>query len=270
MTQPLTHVLDHLKTPLSTNLGVARLPGGLCNRLYRLTSNEGIFALRCNHSGSEQLGVDREQERRVLAAIGGQVWSPEVLECEPGWLLSRWVEGKPPAQGELTDWEELAALMQSVHAIQAEVSVLNMARRLEDLVASGPVWPEAAASGLALLLGRYELPERLCLCHNDWHPGNLLVTTNGWVLLDWEYAALGDPAMDVAAACQGFALTEAQASALAGALSIDAPRLNEARAIMEAIALAWYRLLPDQSNTTTDSPEAWWRRWQSKLELPAQ
>ncbi|MCH8533036.1 MAG: phosphotransferase family protein [Saccharospirillum sp.] len=265
MTQALTHVLDHLKAPLSTNLNVARLPGGLCNRLYRLTTAEGCFALRSNHPGSEQLGVDRELERRVLAAIAGQAWSPQVLECEAEWLLSRWVEGLPPAQGELTDLTQLLGLMQSVHAIQPEVSVLNMARRLEELVAAGPAWPEPAASGLALLLRQYELPERLCLCHNDWHPGNLLVTTDGWVLLDWEYAALGDPAMDVAAACQGFRLPEAQAAALAEALSVDLPRLNQARAMMEAIALAWYRLLSDQTGANGDSPDAWWLRWQSNL-----
>lgn len=265
MTQALTHVLEQLKFPISETLNVVRCPGGLCNKLYRLSSAEGDFALRCNHPGSAELGVDRELEKRVLEAIAGQPWSPEVLACESQWLLTRWVDGAPPARGDATDLARLAALMRSVHSLRPEWPPLNMALRIQALVDGGPLWPESARHGLDRLLAQYSLPEALCLCHHDWHPGNLLVMGDRWVLLDWEYAAPGDPAMDLAAACQGFELTEVQAAALGEELSISLPRLNEARALMEATALAWYRLLPGQSGASGDSPEAWWRRWEGKF-----
>ena len=37
-----------------------------------------------------------------------------------------------------------------------------------------------------------------CLCHNDLVPGNLLATLDGLKLVDWEYAAMGDPFYDLA------------------------------------------------------------------------
>ncbi|MHA7878998.1 MAG: phosphotransferase [Saccharospirillum sp.] len=261
MNQALTHVLDQLTTPISARLSVKRRPGGLCNRLYRLHSHEGAFALRVNHPGSAQLGVDRVLEQRVLAAIAGQDWSPEVLECASGWLLSRWVDGVTPARGERVDLPHLTTLMQSVHTVEVEGPVLNMAVRLQALLDAGPAWPEPALEGVQALLAAYRLPDTLCLCHHDWHPGNVLVQGERWVLLDWEYAALGDPAMDVAAAWAGFDLSSDQAEALADALTIDTARLHQAKAMMEAIALAWHGVWPDLAAANLDSPMAWWQRW---------
>jgi aminoglycoside phosphotransferase (APT) family kinase protein len=37
-----------------------------------------------------------------------------------------------------------------------------------------------------------------CLCHFDFHPGNVLVSPNGWVVVDWLGAASGPPAADFA------------------------------------------------------------------------
>ena len=44
-----------------------------------------------------------------------------------------------------------------------------------------------------------ELSEGSSLCHGDFHPGNIIVTANGPVIIDWDGAARGHPAADVAA-----------------------------------------------------------------------
>ena len=36
------------------------------------------------------------------------------------------------------------------------------------------------------------------LCHGDYHPGNILLTSNGPVVIDWMTACAGDPGADVA------------------------------------------------------------------------
>jgi Ser/Thr protein kinase RdoA (MazF antagonist) len=42
------------------------------------------------------------------------------------------------------------------------------------------------------------LPEGQNLCHGDYHPGNILLTNRGPVVIDWMTACTGDPCADVA------------------------------------------------------------------------
>jgi aminoglycoside phosphotransferase (APT) family kinase protein len=42
------------------------------------------------------------------------------------------------------------------------------------------------------------LPDGTTLCHGDFHPGNVLVTPRGLVVIDWSSASHGDPIGDVA------------------------------------------------------------------------
>jgi aminoglycoside phosphotransferase (APT) family kinase protein len=42
------------------------------------------------------------------------------------------------------------------------------------------------------------LPDGTALCHGDYHPGNVMLTSVGPVAIDWPNAALGDPMADVA------------------------------------------------------------------------
>jgi uncharacterized protein (TIGR02172 family) len=43
-----------------------------------------------------------------------------------------------------------------------------------------------------------ELPLGEALCHGDFHPGNILISHHGPVVIDWETASRGDPFGDVA------------------------------------------------------------------------
>lgn len=42
------------------------------------------------------------------------------------------------------------------------------------------------------------LPAETNLCHGDFHPGNVLITSHGAVVIDWMTASLGSPWIDVA------------------------------------------------------------------------
>jgi tRNA A-37 threonylcarbamoyl transferase component Bud32 len=43
-----------------------------------------------------------------------------------------------------------------------------------------------------------DLPDGAALCHGDFHPGNILVTEKGPVIIDWDAATRGQPAGDAA------------------------------------------------------------------------
>lgn len=49
-----------------------------------------------------------------------------------------------------------------------------------------------------LLEALEKLPDGDRVCHNDFHPGNVMICSNGCYIIDWACATVGDPAMDVA------------------------------------------------------------------------
>jgi aminoglycoside phosphotransferase (APT) family kinase protein len=53
-------------------------------------------------------------------------------------------------------------------------------------------------AALAAALDVVPRPQRIVLCHGDMHPGNVILTADGPMIVDWFDAARGDPAGDVA------------------------------------------------------------------------
>jgi len=43
----------------------------------------------------------------------------------------------------------------------------------------------------------YQLPEHSMLCHGDFHPGNILMSSRGAIVVDWNDATQGNPDADV-------------------------------------------------------------------------
>ena len=70
-----------------------------------------------------------------------------------------------------------------------------LARRVEAAPSLPPAHRRAALEALAAL-GAAPVAE--ALCHGDYHPDNVLFSTRGPLVIDWENAALGDPHADVA------------------------------------------------------------------------
>lgn len=50
----------------------------------------------------------------------------------------------------------------------------------------------------AALLALERLPDGDRVCHGDFHPGNILMTSGGPIVIDWTDASCGDPLSDVA------------------------------------------------------------------------
>ena len=44
----------------------------------------------------------------------------------------------------------------------------------------------------------HNLPDDNCLCHGDFHPGNIMITTRGPIVIDWMDTTQGNSLADVA------------------------------------------------------------------------
>lgn len=89
----------------------------------------------------------------------------------------------------------LAELHAQIHACNV-AGLPSQRDRLADAI--------GAADGLSAPMQRHfeevlgRLGRREHLCHGDFHPGNVMMTANGPVVVDWVNATQGDPAADVA------------------------------------------------------------------------
>jgi thiamine kinase len=265
MTIALFEALNELKDTLPGPLAITAFPGGECNRMFRIRGSSNATALRLNHPDVPSLGVDRQREINILLNLSNESWSPKLIAACSRWLLCHWAPGEAARSGKDADLALLADALKQVHHHRPQGEPLNIADQilvfLEQLLEHAQSLPAHIDTLVRTRCNAYRFVKQPVLCHHDWHPGNLMLDGSQWTLLDWEFAAAGDPAMDLAGLCQGFALSSAQALKLAGQLSISPERLMQARCLMEALAMVWYRANPWLDKSDSASAEVWYDRW---------
>jgi thiamine kinase len=194
------------------------IDGGLTNTSYQLQLPRGDFFLRVSTPWASRLGVARGRELVLhkLAAEQGLAPRLQYMDLDAGLLITDWVT---PAAS-LPDWHsdagiaQLAELVARVHALPAPALVLDLESHLRFYLARichrDPRVTKLFHRMMTLL---QSLPpiERV-FCHNDISPANVLGTP--LLLVDWEYAGVGDPAFDLACLIRSFALDELQARQL--------------------------------------------------------
>jgi thiamine kinase len=233
-------------------LRVERLGGGTVNIVYRVDSAAGCFVMRLDGPAWRRPGVDRARELSLhrTAAAGGI--APVIVAAEPkmqGLLITEFHEGRC---WEANDYGDRAALRRLgerlcvLHRLPAPAieafDPLEVARGYQRLIAP----QRAAGLGLERSLQRLstfcEQLQRsnapLRVVHGDlWH-GNVLEGARVW-LLDWEYAQLTDPLMDIACLLAYYPRAKRYRADLLAAAGFH-PR-PDAKVLMERVEI--YRML---------------------------
>ncbi|MEA2125741.1 MAG: hypothetical protein QOI80_2523 [Solirubrobacteraceae bacterium] len=167
------------------------LGGGITNRNYRW----GDYVVRVPGAKTDLLGIDRAGEAaaaRLAAQLG---IGPEVAMDEP--LVTRFVEGQT------LEAPDLRARADEVHAALARLhdSGATLPTRFDalDVVQEyARIAPPPARFERALALAVREDYDPVP-CHNDLLPANFIAAPDGHlVILDWEYAGMGDRRFDLA------------------------------------------------------------------------
>jgi len=91
---------------------------------------------------------------------------------------------------------QLARLQRELHAQPGPEALPAQTALLSHQLATSPWLSPGQHQALLALLA--ELPQGERLCHGDFHPGNLLLSDKGPVIIDWMNACRGDPTADVA------------------------------------------------------------------------
>ncbi len=146
----------------------------------------------------------------VLADHGVRVPAPartEPFVADDGLAVTAW-ERIAPVDGE-ADWRTVGAMIAAVHAIDRDILPADYPLppgesfpwwQLDDELAdvAGVVDPQARdalAASIERHAGWATGAERV-VCHGDVHPGNVVMTAGGPVLLDWDLLCSAPPGWD--------------------------------------------------------------------------
>jgi len=230
---------------------VRKLPGGPASDSWLLKLAGRQLVARIDKPAARALKLDRQAEVEVLKSVSAAGIGPELVWADPqqGVLVCSYIEGDAWRREDTRNPALLRELASTL-------------KRLHGLAVTGPEFePEAAAQNYAEALGTVRAKHmaeqaghlaidlrgesgRSALCHNDLVHSNII--HHGPVrLIDWEYAAVGDPFFDLAVVVQhhqlGTKLTKIFLRAYFGSLLPE--HLEKLRAycmLYDQLAGLWY------------------------------
>jgi len=175
---------------------------GLSGHSSRLVNEQGAFVLRPAPCSPIPF-VDRQREARLLRKLHPSGLTPRPVIAEARRLVLPWQGGEALSpHGFQQRREEVIALLLRLHQQPLtgyRLHLLPLLQRYWQLCEERNLrWQRA----LRQLARRGEpRPLRLAPLHMDVHAGNLIADGRGLHLIDWEYAADGDVALELAALC---------------------------------------------------------------------
>ncbi len=190
---------------------VRALPGGTINATFRVRTRQGDFVVRLHEPHSAALGVDRRREVVLQAAAADAGLAPRVLAADPlgRYLVSEFLDGAVWRAADMDDESRLAALAQTLRQLQAvpapavpalDLGVL-LAAHVAQIAALVPDEARELATPLArarrILAAQAQAARPACIVHGDLTHTNMIDLQRPR-LIDWEYATVGDPLMDLA------------------------------------------------------------------------
>ncbi len=185
------------------------LGGGITNRNFKVTLDDGAYVLRIGGKDTELLGIDRRAEYEAsLAAAAVGVGPPVVAFIEPeGYLVTGFLEGTVVEPEAIRAPEALRRVAQSLRAVHAGPPIparFDAFRVVEAYAATaathGVTMPAAYDWALetAFRVEGARGPAAERPCHNDLLTANFIDDGNRIRIVDWEYAGMGDVFFDLA------------------------------------------------------------------------
>ncbi|WP_426577647.1 phosphotransferase [Xenorhabdus stockiae] len=166
------------------------------------------------HSGA--LGVNRQREQRILRKLSLTGIAPDVIAMHDDWLLLEWLKGTKITAEEFglpTFQQSLANTIAILHnqtplgyAFQLKQQLASQWQYIDNLRLS----PDWLRLHKFFISAKMPAPLKIAPAHMDIHPDNLIMTSEGLKLIDWEYAADVDIGFSLAGLFEGNQWNEMQ------------------------------------------------------------
>ena len=186
------------------------LEGGITNRNVRVQVDGEAFVIRLPGKDTEILGIDRQAERMATEAAAAVGVAPEVFAFLPdrGILITRFVEAAamPPERLE-ESWmlSAVAGAVRSIHGmapIPSSFDVFHVVADYRSIAAAKgvripPAYDDALQAAEEIRRVFEAASSAACSCHNDLLNANFLLLGERVMIVDYEYAGMGDRFFDL-------------------------------------------------------------------------
>ena len=194
------------------DLTFVALSGGITNRNFLVTgaADGSKYVIRLAGNDTHLLGISREVEHAATVAAAGVGVGPEVVAFvrPEGYLVTRFIEGRPIPEAEMRTPERLRAVGDTLRRIHDGPAIPGLfvplriveayrALALSRGVAIPPEYELAASIARRIELAFLTAPVELRPCHNDLLNANFIDDGARVRIVDWEYAGMGDPFFDL-------------------------------------------------------------------------
>jgi aminoglycoside phosphotransferase (APT) family kinase protein len=242
------------------DIEVHALAGGTTNATFRVQTRAGRFVVRLHEPYAVELGVDRKREALLHATAAAAGLASRVVAADPAgrYLVTEFLDGAPWRAADLADEQRLWALAQTLcelHALPApEGSRVELRALLERHLAQIAAQDGAAvrllrpqvARALGILARQADADRPACIVHGDLSHANVIGTGQPR-LIDWEYAAVADPLMDLACLAAYYPPVLAHGTTLLRRCglpeSVTLPVLEDLAWVYGLLSNLWYRRL---------------------------
>lgn len=201
-----------LKASPTEIVDITVLKKGMTNRSFLFTCRGKKYIMRIPGEGTDQL-INRREEAQVYQVIKDRGICDDIAYINPdnGYKITEFLEGSRVCDADNPD--DLKACMKKLrefHSLDLKVDhsfdIFGQIDFYESLWDGAPsIYRDYKKTKEHVLdLKKYidEHVERKCLTHIDAVPDNFLFTADGDIrLIDWEYAGMQDPHVDIAMFC---------------------------------------------------------------------
>jgi len=229
---------------------------GVANDVYKITTTSGVYVLK-HFRFDHPYGLDRDQEVNVQQQLAEHGIAPQILHYDSaqGLLLQTFIEAPDLAHDRKsmgTKIQRLGEVSAHIHRLQVDVPVWSLRTRLQRYCDNLAEYePDRARQFQKRLQQQRKLIDSFgknaVFCHNDLAFHHVFLAQQP-IVIDWEYAGLGDRYFDLANAIQvnqlEFAERRAFINAYEGASGeqIDSDKLAQWLELSNIISQLWYEL----------------------------
>jgi len=208
----LTSALRRIPELAHGELTFTPLSGGITNRNFLVdgAASGDRYVMRLAGNDTHLLGISREVEHAATVAAAGIGVGPEVVAFirPEGYLVTRFIEGRPIPEDEMRAAEWLRAVGETLRRIHDGPAIPGLfvplriveayrALALARGVSIPPEYDLAQSIARRIELSCLTAPVELRPCHNDLLNANFIDDGSRIRIVDWEYAGMGDPFFDL-------------------------------------------------------------------------
>lgn len=201
-----------LKASPAEVVDITVLKKGMTNRSFLFTCRDKKYIMRIPGEGTDQL-INRREEAQVYQTINGKHICDDIAYINPenGYKITEFLEGARVCDADNVD--DLKNCMQKLRefhsmnlSVAHEFNIFGQIDFYESLWGGAPSiyrdYEKTKENVLSLQSYINDHVENRCLTHIDAVPDNFLFTADGDIrLIDWEYAGMQDPHVDIAMFC---------------------------------------------------------------------